>query len=368
VKAAKVLDIGLLGDISFGLSIDEILQKYGYDFPLEKIKSRLNSYDCNIANFDCTVTNSESKNPLRDGSHLKTKPEAISTLQSAKINILSLSNNHICDYLDSGIRDTIYSLNERGVLFSGIGYNSISEYAPAIIERNTIKIGVISATSLVGINSFKSDVFKIASINEDEIITSIRGSINSGVDHVFVSLHWGREFVNIPFKDQVLTARRFIDEGASIVFGHHPHVIGPIEEYNGGVIAYSLGDFMFDQNDNKNLPGRNHSIILNVKLNREKVVDYKVIPITLDEFFRPNIASEHDGDQIIEKIKGMGETLADLEGANREAFKQASEKFIYRQIVSFYKTFKNGGVRGVISKVARARLKHINLFYHWLKK
>src|SRR5205814_2618322 len=65
------------------------------------------------------------------------------------------------------------------------------------------------------------------------------------VDCVVVSLHWGYEYVDYPSRGQQAFARRLVDAGAELVIGHHPHVVQGVEEYRGGLIAYSLGDFRF---------------------------------------------------------------------------------------------------------------------------
>ncbi len=87
-----------------------------------------------------------------------------------------------------------------------------------------------------------------APLDFDKIINDIE-SCKDKVDRIIVSLHWGVEESHVPEVEQVIMARNIIDAGADVVIGHHAHVIQPVESYNGGVIAYGLGNFIFDDLD-----------------------------------------------------------------------------------------------------------------------
>jgi poly-gamma-glutamate synthesis protein (capsule biosynthesis protein) len=88
------MKLGFWGDISFGLGVQPLAEKYGYDYFFSQVKALLSDTDINIANFDCTITDSEEKNTFKDGSHLKTRPEAARAMRDAKIALVVLANNH----------------------------------------------------------------------------------------------------------------------------------------------------------------------------------------------------------------------------------------------------------------------------------
>ena len=107
-------------------------------------------------------------------------------------------------------------------------------------------------------------------------------------DIVAVSLHWGTENVFYPSPDQIKLARSFIDAGASLVLGHHPHVVQGVEIYKNGLIAYSLGNFQFEADPRKSIREETRqSIILSIHLNKNNVESYKMIPVKIDENLSP---------------------------------------------------------------------------------
>ena len=97
---------------------------------------------------------------------------------------------------------------------------------------------------------------------------------------IVVSLHWGIEYRKSPTSSQINIAHQLIDAGASLILGHHPHVVQKIEEYKGGVIVYSLGNFVFDQHK----PETKKSIIFKAKLSKNGVKEFSTLPIQIIGF------------------------------------------------------------------------------------
>ncbi len=113
-------------------------------------------------------------------------------------------------------------------------------------------------------------------------------------DRVVVSFHWGRESVFYPSPEQQAFARYCIDEGASVVIGHHPHYVQGIEEYKQELIFYSLGHFNFWQ---FNMPTSYHhrfSCIANIILEKDRAT-YEMIPIMDDDNCYPRPITSPEG-------------------------------------------------------------------------
>ena len=96
---------------------------------------------------------------------------------------------------------------------------------------------------------------------------------------MIVSVHWGVEYAPRPLKEQVQWAHEMIDAGADLVVGGHPHVVQSLEEYHGHWIAYSLGNFVFDQK----WPITHHGFMLKVTVSGKQITQVTPVPITIDE-------------------------------------------------------------------------------------
>jgi len=183
-----------------------------------------------------------------------------------------LSNNHIMDYGRQGIEDMVAVFEKKGIAWFGV--SGEGEDRPLKFSSQGIKFVVIGGASK-GRWSKESVGYGPESADIERIIRLIRESRDK-CHHVIVFLHWGTELVDIPPPDNVQHARRMIDAGASAVIGHHPHVPQGIEHYRDGVIAYSLGSFIFLPDDvpgyEEGYPERDLSIVLNIEFTRNAVI------------------------------------------------------------------------------------------------
>ena len=193
-------------------------------------------------------------------------------------NILSLANNHIIDCKEQGIYDTIEVLKNNNISFIGIN----NQEKLFIIEKEDIKIGFLAYCKKVPF--FKNLKIHPYLIN-NQIIEDVKNA-KKETDFLIVSLHWGKEYKKEPSEEQEKLARLLIDSGVDLIIGHHSHVIQKIEKYKQGLIAYSLGNFIFDQKFSERVKrGR----ILKVTLNKNKIKEYKVINTYINDNFEPII-------------------------------------------------------------------------------
>jgi poly-gamma-glutamate capsule biosynthesis protein CapA/YwtB (metallophosphatase superfamily) len=124
-------------------------------------------------------------------------------------------------------------------------------------------------------------------------------------DRVIVSLHWGIEYMPIPAPSQIDIAHGIIDAGSSVVLGHHPHVLQGIEEYNGAVIAYSLGNFVFSTW----LPETRSSVILSISLDKEGPVKFDIVPVIINGEWQPVPVSGDEAQKIMDQIAARTRAL-----------------------------------------------------------
>jgi len=125
----------------------------------------------------------------------------------------------------------------------------------------------------------------VAWLEPDRVLADIRFA-RPLADLVLVGLHWGIEYATRPQRRQIELAHQMIDAGADLIVGGHPHVVQPIEEYRERWIAYSLGNFVFDQKD----PATRRAVMLKVTTKGKQIEEVVTIPIQIDRSFRAVLA------------------------------------------------------------------------------
>ena len=209
-----------------------------------------------VSNFENVLVNHLGKKRVDKASNLQFTKESLDAyLNNIKSKIVfTLGNNHIHDLGTSGIEDTISLLKTySNIKFLGVGYfNDVIK--PLIIKDNNKKIALLS------ISTDEPEVMSILATNErqgvldynDCIIYNIIKQYKVLVDYVVVIPHWGKEYVDYPSIQQRQKAYKWIDAGADLIIGHHPHVIQGKENYKDKWIYYSLGNYIFPDFYDKN--------------------------------------------------------------------------------------------------------------------
>jgi poly-gamma-glutamate capsule biosynthesis protein CapA/YwtB (metallophosphatase superfamily) len=176
-------------------------------------------------------------------------PRYLKALSDAGIDLVTIANNHVFDFGKEGLFDTISYLDSVGIKHVGAGRDAEEAYRPVVLTIKGRKIGFLAyygGGEAPSATRTTSGVARrdLPRIKQD--ITALKKE--GGVDYVVVNLHWGTEKAKFPDDSQRGFARSVIDAGADALIGHHPHVLQGIERYHKGVIAYSLGNFVFGGN------------------------------------------------------------------------------------------------------------------------
>ncbi len=208
----------------------------------------------------------------------------IPALRGAGVSVISVANNHVGDWGRDAYVDTLNNLKENEILYAGGGLNDTEAEKPVVIEKYGIKIGYL-AFSDVGPNWMEADKEKAGLLlannpRFDEIIKNA----SKQVDYLVVSFHFGEEYKTKHNTRQENLAHKAIDDGAKIVVGAHPHVVEDTEVYKNGFIAYSLGNFIFDQAFSKDTM---QGMLLEIKLGRDGSLSTKKDTVKLNNFFQP---------------------------------------------------------------------------------
>ena len=211
-------------------------------------------------------------------------PSVIPALKGGGLSVVSVANNHAGDWGRDAYINTLSRLEENEILYTGGGMNKLEAEKPAIVEKHGMKIGYLGFTD-VGPNwmeagETKGGVLLASNPRFEEIVNNASKS----VDYLIVSFHFGDEYKTVHNKRQEYLAHKAIDAGAKIVIGHHPHVAEDTEVYKNGFIAYSLGNFIFDQAFSQNTM---QGMILEIKLWKDGSIVIKKNTVQLNKVFQP---------------------------------------------------------------------------------
>ena len=283
------INLFFVGDIMLGRGVEYMINKQGkgdFKFSFLKIASELQKSDILFANLEGPI----SDRGVRVGSiySFRFKPEAIDGLVYGGFDILSLANNHMLDYQRIALEDTMNILKENNIDYVGAGFNKEEAFSLKIKEIKNTRIGFLAYTNL-GPGNWKageknSGMAWISENDIGEIAEDIKKS-KKEVDILIISLHAGEEYEENPTSFQTSFAMNCIENGADLVVGHHSHVVQKIERYNDGWIAYSLGNFIFDQGFSEETM---KSIILKVAIKDKKIKEISSENIRINEYFQPD--------------------------------------------------------------------------------
>jgi poly-gamma-glutamate capsule biosynthesis protein CapA/YwtB (metallophosphatase superfamily) len=273
-----------VGDIMLARTVGEQVLEKGPQVVFAGVQPILDSVDIRVGNLECALT--ERNTPEKKSFPLKAPLQTVQALSLAKFDLLSLANNHAMDYGYAGLVDTQATLSHSGIAMVGAGSNASNAHAPVIIEKNGLRLAFLAYADVMPENSGFDAHTWIATDTSPGIAWADPDRIESDVsaarlkaDLVVVLLHSGYEINSAVSTDQRLEAHAAIDAGAALVLGSHPHLLQSIEQYHGGLIAYSLGNFVFDQYDGI----ENASIILRVTLDRSGFLSYDYFPVLIEK-------------------------------------------------------------------------------------
>lgn len=287
IKDPNFVTLLFAGDIMLDRGVESSVNKnFGGDYSSLFDKSKeltelLNKSDISFANLEGPASSEGAD--LKNLYSFRMNPVVIPTLKGAGFDILSVANNHAGDWGHPAFADTLARLKENEISYTGGGNNKNEAETPVIIEKYGMKIGYLGFSD-VGPSYLKTDTDKAGILlANDPRASEIIENASRQVDYLVVSFHFGDEYKTVHNKRQETLAHMAIDSGAKIVTGHHPHVVEDTEIYKNGFIAYSLGNFIFDQSWSKPTM---EGMILEIKLNRDGNMTIRKNPTKLNSVFQ----------------------------------------------------------------------------------
>lgn len=321
----KEIQIVAVGDILLGRGVEKKVRQARKDFvfPFEKVSESLQKGDIIFGNLEASITSSTHTltGIKQKGKYIiKNSVDSFTGIKYAGFNLLSLANNHILDCYEKGLFDTMKLLQNNNIAYSGAGKNIDEARKPAIIEKKGVKVGMISYTDMAYVTysgnpplSFIATSKKAGvAPREMNLILEDVAKLKPEVDLVIVSLHWGVEESFEVLSKQREFAYKLLDSGVDIILGHHPHQFQGVEIYKGKPIIYSLGNFIFDQND----PENQESFILNMNYKNNKLIDMNLTPIRTIDKMQINLIKGVDTEALLAReiklCKSLG-TICNIE-------------------------------------------------------
>lgn len=236
VTKEKVSSLLIFGDMMLDRNVKKKIDQNGQDYLFQNLAGQENRF---FLGMDLITANLEG--PFADSRRATTKeiafrfdPLLLPMLSKYNFGLFGLANNHTLDMGKAGFDENKKNLASAGFDYYGSQYR-VDDDSLIIKQVGDFKIGFI------GLNDTNSPIEKTA------VKKLIDKAKVQGADKIIISIHWGYEYKEISNTNQRTLAHYFIDNGADIIIGHHPHVVQEMEIYNNKPIFYSLGNFIFDQ-------------------------------------------------------------------------------------------------------------------------
>ena len=236
MKIALLGDIALIGKYDLTKNPDAFRR-------LDVVTEYLSQFDYVIGNLESPLTD-VTKTWIPKSMHLRSPRKNIEILKYLGVDVVSIANNHTYDFGKTGFAETIETLEQNGIEWCGAYGKDVQ------IRQNgeSINVSGFCCASTNGIHLGCANIGKntIHLLNRFNVERQLQKDDEQKAFSLIVS-HWGQEHTSYPGKDTVKIARKIAGMKSSLaIVAHHPHQIQGIEKYNGNLIAYSLGNFLFD--------------------------------------------------------------------------------------------------------------------------
>lgn len=293
--------ISFVGDVSLADNFD-IMPYYDsrgkgvYGILDDNVINIMKSSDIMVANNEFTVSNRGTK--LNKLYNFRAKPERLKIYNEMGIDIVSIANNHAYDYGEDAFLDTIKYLDEYGISYVGGGSNIEEASSAFYYITNGYKISFLSSSraekNIVtpGATETSSGIFRCY---DNELLLKRIKEEKEKSDFVILLIHWGKEDSHELEDVQITTGKEYIDMGADLVIGSHAHVLQGMEIYNNKLIAYNLGDFIFNRETKD-------TGILSVTINNDGNMNYSFIPCRQSNY-KTSLLNDKDKKDVLDKMK-----------------------------------------------------------------
>ena len=252
----RVVSTLWVGDIMLGRRVGQaITAARDVSLPFHETADRLRAADLTVGNLECTM--SRNGRPTQGGDSFAGDPSFLSGVRDAGFDVIVLANNHLGDYGQTALSESVRAVSGAGFATVGAGENLAAALEPAVVERRGVRFAVVAFNAIGETPAATDSSSGAASVGMpprtgpvDEFalrrITDTIAAARQRADVVLAYPHWGQQYTHEPVPEQRTVAHRLIDAGADAVIGTHPHWVQGMDLYQGRLVAHSLGNFVFD--------------------------------------------------------------------------------------------------------------------------
>ena len=258
------LTLALVGDVMLGRGVAQALDG-DWEAAFAEVRPWLDGAELTFANLESPLTTAPQ---VSDGYDLRAPPEAAAALRAAGFDVVSLANNHALDAGEAGLAETVATLNVTGI--AGLvnwETDNVVHWSPPYSFTH------YSSTHLP-IYYFLACDDSAVPLDLEAVAEAVTAAAEQA-DLVIVSIHWGGEYQAAPSPRQRAVARTLAGAGAGLIVGHGPHVLQRVEWVGETLVAYSLGNFLFDQPYPADC---RQGVILRLTLQGDYIAAVEVIP------------------------------------------------------------------------------------------
>lgn len=343
----SILRFAFVGDVSLGAAS----MRYGDipEFPgWPAISAAIGPRDFFVGNLECCLVDERcSERACKQPMAVSAK--AVAFLHATGFTDLSLANNHMLDCGSQAIEVTRERLTGVGIRMFGAGRNLRQAEEIVFAKRGTYTIALLGACDESEYYASGERQSGIAPLKKSRLGQRVRAAA-AEADLVVVTLHADLEFCEVPGKWRQRLSRWLVKQGANLVIQHHPHVLQGIEMYRGGLIAYSLGNFIFGLRGNRyqeNETGVFDSLVLVVDADMSgssPKLDYRIVPVRIGDDHLPCCLTGLSREHAEHHFQELSSLTADPR-KHRGVWFQRCRAEAVRRVFSIYYAIRRGNFK-----------------------
>lgn len=359
----KGITVNAVGDISLGdhpvcagHGMRNAFKRHGSKI-FDSINPYMDSESINLCNLETIASDVGLKGFWLPSYEMRGKSADLRRLKEAGFNLVGVANNHAMHHGKKAFLDMLDHLKSEGL--NVIGVDQLNGKTGVHEVNHDDVVSYFVGYSLRPEERAQGKVPYSLREQVVDLISEVKELRQRCTGFLVCSIHWGLEFLDYPSAEQVEIAHKLVDAGVNVVIGHHPHVLQPIEEYNNGLIFYSLGNFVFDL-----WPVETKlTAIAHIKLELGKTPTFSVTPVTIDKDLCLRLSSEEERHKIEKLISWSRLNETEFYKCSQteylERYKAERLKFRYSSYRYFFRNLSRYPLHFLAQSLGRTALRRL---------
>jgi gamma-polyglutamate biosynthesis protein CapA len=317
----------MLGDhpVRFGRGVRTAIDRIGIEEFLRPARTLFSGSDLVIGNLEAMLSETGRVPGALIKDEMRGRPAFASALLAAGFGALNVANNHALHHGERVFAETCAMLRGTGILVVGEAVDRDGPSACQEFMKDGLRYGLLGYSCRP---EQYSPQFKAYARGDDAGFVAQVAALAKQYAGLIVSIHWGEEYLQVPSPQQLELGHRLIDAGATLILGHHPHVLQGIEAYKHGLIAYSLGNFVFDDWQRSRLD----TMALKCTITDRRITSWEYLPVVIGKGFQPMPAAGADASRIRTLMTDLSRRVLEFSGAGKSAHAADELRLAYRKM------------------------------------